>query len=137
MREINMILKKLRKAKGITQEQLAEQLGVSLMTVRRWEWGNTSPNTSMLRKMADVFGVTPEELIMGEVDEVKLSLMREPDKRGLHNMAYWGSVVDNARNVAENGNDEDIEDVSQMLKRALASLVRVPTGREATSVVMA
>ena len=51
-------------------------------------------------------------------------------------MAYWGSVADNARNVAEYGDANDIADVSQMLKRALASLVRVPTGREATSVAM-
>ena len=138
--ELNQMIKKLRKGHGLTQERLAEQLGVSLMTVRRWEWGNTSPNSNMLLKLAEVFDTTPEELLTYDttMDEMSISLSASKKPKGkLPNMAYWGSVADNARNVAEYGTDNDIADVTQMLKRAIASLVRVPTGRGASSVAIA
>ena len=121
--KLNQTIKKMRKDNGLTQEQLAELLGVSLMTIRRWEWGNTSPNSKMLLKLADVFHLSPEELLRYCVDEINVSeYIKEPNKKVLPNMAYWGSVADNAKNVAEYGNDEDRRDVLQMLKRAVASL---------------
>ena len=46
--KIGNFLKKLRKEKGITQEQLAEILNVSGRTVSRWENGNNMPDISIL-----------------------------------------------------------------------------------------
>ena len=118
-------IKMLRKQKGFTQERLSELLGVSLMTVRRWEWGSTSPNSNMLLKLAEVFEIAPEELLAYDTDmnEMTVSLSTESSHKGkLPNMAYWGSVADNAKNVAEYGDNNDIADVTQMLLRALASL---------------
>ena len=46
--KIGNFLKKLRKEKGITQEQLAEILNVSGRTVSRWETGNNMPDISIL-----------------------------------------------------------------------------------------
>lgn len=43
-KEIGVFLKQLRNEKGITQEQLAEILGVSGRTVSRWETGNNLPD---------------------------------------------------------------------------------------------
>lgn len=65
----NLKIKRLRKEKGLTQEELAERLNVSLMTVRRWEWGNTSPNSKMLVELADVLGTTPEKLLSDDTEE--------------------------------------------------------------------
>ena len=45
--KIGNFLKKLRKEKGITQEQLAEILNVSGRTVSRWETGNNMPDISV------------------------------------------------------------------------------------------
>ena len=125
--KLNQTIKKIRKDKGLTQEQLAELLGVSLMTIRRWEWGNTSPNSKMLLKLADVFCLSPEELLSGDdIDDISVpSYKKEPNKKALPNMAYWGGVADNAKNVAEYGNDEEMADVSHMLRRALAYLAPV------------
>lgn len=61
--ELNLMIKKLRKGKGLTQEQLAEQMGVSVMTMRRWEWGQASPNAKLLSDLADKLGTTTEELL--------------------------------------------------------------------------
>ena len=52
--KIGNFLKKLRKEKGITQEQLAEILNVSGRTVSRWETGNNMPDISILVDIADI-----------------------------------------------------------------------------------
>ena len=57
------IIKNLRKEKGLTQEQLAELVEVSLMTIRRWEWGNTVPNATLIKKLAEKLDTTPEILL--------------------------------------------------------------------------
>ena len=131
--KLNQVIRRLRKERGLTHERLSELLGVSLMTVRRWEWGNTSPNSNMLLKLAGVFDLAPEKLLTYDTDEneMRISLSTASSHKGkLPNMAYWGSVADNAKNVAEYGSDSDIADVMQMLNRALASLTRMSSGRD-------
>ena len=61
--EMNLKIKNLRKEKGITQEKLASLADVSLMTVRRWEWGETTPNSKKLTELANILGTTPEYLL--------------------------------------------------------------------------
>jgi transcriptional regulator with XRE-family HTH domain len=52
-----------RKAKGLTQEQLAKLLGVTQGTVSQWENGLTHPAFNMLPRLANALGVTVDELI--------------------------------------------------------------------------
>ena len=56
-------LKVLRKTKDMTQEQLAEYMGVSPQAVSRWETGATSPDISALPQLADLFGISIDELL--------------------------------------------------------------------------
>ena len=65
-KKIGNFLKELRKEKGITQEQFAEQLGVSGRTVSRWETGNNMPDISLLVAIAEFFEVSIPEVINGE-----------------------------------------------------------------------
>lgn len=53
----------LRKAKGLSQEELADFLGVSRQAVSRWEQGNTFPDLPNLQKLVKVFGVSADYLI--------------------------------------------------------------------------
>lgn len=55
-----------RKAKGLTQEQLGEMLGVSNKTVSRWENGNYMPDLSLLEPLSSALGITLNELLAGE-----------------------------------------------------------------------
>ena len=64
--KIGAFLKELRKEKGLTQEQLAERLGVSNRTVSRWETGSNLPDLSVLVELADFYGVGIHEIIDGE-----------------------------------------------------------------------
>ena len=59
-------LKRLRKDKGLTQEQLAEHFYVSSRTVSRWETGSNMPAVEMLIELADFYDVDIREIIDGE-----------------------------------------------------------------------
>lgn len=54
---------KLRKAHGITQEQVAEALGVSCAAVSKWERGVATPELSLIAEMANLFDVSVDVLI--------------------------------------------------------------------------
>lgn len=56
-------IKSLRKEKGLTQEKLAEILGVSVGAVSKWENGNNTPDILMLASLADVFDVSIDALL--------------------------------------------------------------------------
>ena len=55
----------LRKQPALSQEQLAEALGVSRQTVSKWENGPATPELEKLRALARGFGVTLDELVAG------------------------------------------------------------------------
>lgn len=56
----------LRKANGLTQKQLAEKLNVSDKAVSRWERDEAMPDLSLIPELADIFGVTTDEILRGE-----------------------------------------------------------------------
>ena len=59
-------LKELRKEKNITQEQLAEEMGVSRRTVSRWETGANMPDMDILIDISDFYGIDLREILDGE-----------------------------------------------------------------------
>lgn len=66
--EFNVKLQELRKQKGLTQEELAENLYVSRTAVSKWESGRGYPNIESLKAIAKFFEVTVDELLSsGEV----------------------------------------------------------------------
>ena len=56
----------LRKANGYTQKELAEKINVSDKAVSRWERDESAPDISLLPVLAEIFGVTTDELLRGE-----------------------------------------------------------------------
>lgn len=58
-------LKEIRKACGFTQKYVANCLNVVESCYANWEQGRTEPNIEMLRKLAEIFKVTLDELING------------------------------------------------------------------------
>ncbi|MDR0859295.1 MAG: helix-turn-helix domain-containing protein [Oscillospiraceae bacterium] len=65
-------LKKLRRAKEITQEKLAEVLGLTSQSVSKWECGENFPDITLLPGIANFFGVTVDELLgMNEISNAK------------------------------------------------------------------
>ena len=60
-----------RKEKNLTQEQLAEKLGVSNKTVSKWETGKCMPDYSVIKILCEELGITVAELMDGEDTEEK------------------------------------------------------------------
>ena len=56
-------LRDLRRLKLLTQKELAEAVGVQWVTAQRWEAGTRYPRPAQQRKLCEVLGVTPEELL--------------------------------------------------------------------------
>ncbi len=88
-KEIGSFLKKLRKEKGFTQEQIAEKLNVSGRTVSRWETGNNMPDISLLVEIAELYDITIPEIINGER---KSENMKEDVKEVAEVMADYAGV---------------------------------------------
>lgn len=58
-------LKQCRKAKGMTQREVAEKMHVSRKTISGWENGRSYPDVNMLISLSDLFGVSADDLIRG------------------------------------------------------------------------
>lgn len=69
MNPLAINLRRLRLAKAMTQEQLAEQLWVSPQSVSRWETGATFPDVMALPRIAEFFGVLVDDLFRRSVNQ--------------------------------------------------------------------
>ena len=63
MTEMKDVIAARRKALGYTQEQLAEQIGVSAKVVSKWETGRSLPDTAFLPSLCTVLRIEPRELL--------------------------------------------------------------------------
>ncbi len=68
---IGTTIKKLRKEREITQEQLAQSLGISPNAISQWECNRTAPDITQLPLLADIFGVSADVLL--EIDNARRS----------------------------------------------------------------
>ena len=59
-------IKKLREAKGLTQLQLAEKIGVSSKAVSKWETAKGLPDITLIEPLSQALGVSVMELMSGE-----------------------------------------------------------------------
>ena len=64
-RSLGEVLKEYRQQSGMTQEYVAEALGVSRQAVSKWETGVAEPSTSNLLALAKLYGVDPGDLLRG------------------------------------------------------------------------
>ncbi|MDD3123792.1 MAG: helix-turn-helix domain-containing protein [Candidatus Izemoplasmatales bacterium] len=64
---VGINIKKLREENQITQQQLADSLGISFQAVSKWECGNTLPDIGILPQIAEFFNVTIDELFQSRM----------------------------------------------------------------------
>lgn len=89
MKKIGGFLKKLRKEKKLTQEQLAEIFSVSGRTVSRWETGTNMPDLSILIQLAEFYDVEVKEILDGER---KSEIMNKELKETLSKVADYQKI---------------------------------------------
>lgn len=74
-------LRQLRKAKGLTQEALAEQVGVSKPAISSWEKGRAHPRAARATALATALGVPVQSLFGGDVTESLEAIVDESRRR--------------------------------------------------------
>lgn len=87
-----------RKASGLSQEELAEKIGVSRQAVSKWERAEASPDTDNLILLAKIYGVTLDELLMGD-PATTLNKEKEDNSQSTN--------TDGFNSSEENGNQQD------------------------------
>lgn len=97
----------LRKELGLTQKELAEKLKVTDKAISRWETGKGLPDTSLLKPLAEIFGVSVGELLSGkrmddsqiksQADHIILESLgyeeRQEKWKGILRYVFWGILV--------------------------------------------
>ncbi len=90
----------LRSEKGISQSQLGEMLGVTNKAVSKWENGNAKPNTNLIPRIAEIFGVTVEELFAckrfekdSEIEKIKEYLAKQKKKYAILSSLFLAVII--------------------------------------------
>lgn len=78
--ELSSQMKKYRTEAGLSQDALAEKIFVSRQTISNWETGKNYPDINSLLRMSEVFGVSVDALLKGDVEEIK-EMINKDDQR--------------------------------------------------------
>ena len=65
--KIGSFIAKLRQDKGLTKTELGDNLGVSYKAVSKWERGINLPDAALYKPLCDIFDITIDELMQGEL----------------------------------------------------------------------
>ena len=98
--EIAQRLAELRRERGFSQEGLAEQLGLSRQAVSKWERAESAPDMGNLIALADLYGVTLDELLRVS-PEVEEDVRYESQERAASSEAQAAEAAEEAREAAE------------------------------------
>lgn len=85
----------LRRDKGLKQEELARQLGVTPQAVSKWENDQTCPDITLLPDLARILGVSVDELLSGKALEPAVKVLPAEQRKDLKDMVLR-IVVDSA-----------------------------------------
>ena len=106
--EIANRLQKLRKEKGYSQEQLADELGISRQAVSKWERAEASPDTDNLICLAKLYGISLDELLNSDetVEEIRQNTI---DSNESKNSGKSKVIInkDGSRITIESSDDDD------------------------------
>lgn len=94
---IGKFISKKRKEKNLTQEQLAEKLGVSNKTVSKWETGKCMPDYSVVKSLCDELEITVAELMDGE--DAEASSVRTYDEEQIMGLLKRTQELEKQKNL--------------------------------------
>ena len=80
----------LRKLNGLSQEELAEKVGISRQTLSKYETGEAVPDIQKCKKLADIFQVSLDDLVNYEKDEYEFGVGVPPKGKHIFGMVKVG-----------------------------------------------
>lgn len=78
--EIGNKMIQLRKRDNLSQEDLAQKVGVTRQTISKWELGETSPDISQAKKIANVFHISLDELVCNDISNILINKVSNTEK---------------------------------------------------------
>ena len=75
--EIGKQIQKYRAAKRISQEELADRIYVTRQTLSNWETGKTYPDINSLLRLSDLFHISLDELVKGDIQAMEEKIKQE------------------------------------------------------------
>ena len=78
--EIGNKIMELRKKNGLSQEELAEKIGVARQTISKWELGETSPDLKQSKELSKIFNVSLDELTNNDIKNVLVEKTSNTEK---------------------------------------------------------
>ena len=78
--EIGNKIAELRKKNGLSQEELAEKVGVTRQTISKWELGETSPDLKQAKELSKVFKVSLDELVDNDIKNILVEKTSNTEK---------------------------------------------------------
>ena len=78
--EIGKKIMDLRKKQGLSQEELAEKVGVARQTISKWELGETSPDLKQSKELSKIFNVSLDELTDNDIKDVLVAKTSNTEK---------------------------------------------------------
>ena len=79
--DIGNQIRERRQRLGLSQEELAQRLYVSRVTVSHWETGKTLPDVQSMLLLANLFGTSIDEMVRGDVDEMREMVEKDEQQR--------------------------------------------------------
>ena len=70
----------LRKKSGLSQEELAEKVGVARQTISKWELGETSPDIKQAKELSRIFNVSLDELVSNDIKDILVEKTSNTEK---------------------------------------------------------
>lgn len=70
----------LRKKNNLSQEQLAEKMGVARQTISKWELGETSPDLKQAKELSKIFKVSLDELVNNDIKDIVIEKVSNTEK---------------------------------------------------------
>lgn len=98
-------IRTLRKERMLTQEQLAQMLGVTVGAVYKWESGRSTPEVSLLMEMAELFGISVDALLGFELRSNAVKAMQERIRAGMVRKEYQAASEEAERALKRYPND--------------------------------
>lgn len=92
--KVGTLLYRLRKEKGMTQKQIAEQLNISDKTISKWERGLGCPDVSLLGELSNVYEINIEKLLAGDLQPNNIE-MGNLKRLKFYVCSNCGSIINN------------------------------------------
>ena len=112
-----------RKKKGLSQEEVAEKLGVSRQTISKWETDETVPDIYQAKKLAKIYGLSLDELIDADLDQKEIEeVIKNTDEKKEAKINWTNAWSKKYPVLATYQQEVDIDKYARQIRETLTDL---------------